>query len=129
MIKDNFVFTFEKVLPYTDLFLYDIKCMDPDTHKRYVGVDNALLLHNLERLCKDGAQVYIRIPVIVGVNDSMEEMRAIKAFLDRCGTIKKVELLPYHEMGENKYNAIGKAIPRFAAPAQEALATFRKIFE
>ena len=94
--------SFEKVLPYTDLFLYDIKVMDPEKHKTYVGADNALILENLKKLLKAGANIWIRIPVIGGINDSVEEMQNVKEFLTLWGKPQKVELLPYHAMGEHK---------------------------
>ena len=53
---------FQKILPYVDTFLYDVKIMDPELHKKYIGVDNKLILENLVRLSQDGARIYIRIP-------------------------------------------------------------------
>ena len=73
--------SFEKILPYTDMFLYDFKIFDSQKHKKYIGVGNELILENLAKLLNMGAKVYIRIPVIEGVNDSIEEMQQIKAFL------------------------------------------------
>ena len=59
---------FQAILPYTDTFLYDIKVMDSELHKQYMGVDNKLILENLIRLARDGARIYIRIPVVKEVN-------------------------------------------------------------
>ena len=61
---------FERIMPYADTFLYDIKAMDPQVHARYTGVDNALILDNLKRLSAAGARINIRVPVIPGVNDT-----------------------------------------------------------
>ena len=119
---------FEKILPYTDLFLYDIKCFDSEKHKKYVGVDNAVILKNLKKLFSTGAKIWIRIPVIVTVNDSIEELMQIKAFLEKCGYPEKVELLPYHAMGENKYAAIGKEAQRFTPPDNKKLKELKAIF-
>ena len=55
---------FEKILPYVNTFLYDVKVMDPELHKKYMGTDNKLILENLVRLSQDGARIYIRIPTI-----------------------------------------------------------------
>jgi pyruvate formate lyase activating enzyme len=115
-------------LPYTDLFLYDIKCFDSEKHKKYVGVDNEVILKNLKKLFSTGAKIWIRIPVIVTVNDSIEEMMQIKAFLEQCGYPEKVELLPYHAMGENKYAAIGKEAQRFTPPDNKKLKELKAIF-
>lgn len=121
--------SFEKILPYTDLFLYDIKLFDSENHKKYVGVGNELILSNLKELFKSGARIWIRIPVISGVNDSIEEMQKIKSLLDSCGTPEKVELLPYHSMGERKYPAIGKEAYHFCAPSVEKIEQLKKVFQ
>ena len=112
---------FERVLPFTDMFLYDIKCMDTDTHKAYTGVGNELILENLAKLLARGARVWIRVPVIVGVNDHEQEMRAMAEFLQKHGRPEKIELLPYHAMGESKARAIGRTPQIFTAPDQEKL--------
>lgn len=119
---------FEKILPYTDMFLYDFKIFDSEKHKEYVGVGNELILENLAKLLKKGCKVYIRIPVIKGVNDSVEEMKKIKEFLYENGKPEKVELLPYHAMGENKYRAIGKEPKIFKTPDKEKMQELREIF-
>lgn len=112
---------FEKIVPYTDLFLYDIKCFNTQQHKKYVGVGNELILANLRRLFETGVPIWIRIPIIPGVNDNAEEIKQIKSFLDMCGKPEKIELLPYHAMGENKYYAIGKEPLIFEAPDAERI--------
>ena len=120
--------SFEKILPYTDMFLYDFKVFDNEKHKKYVGVGNELILENLKKLLNLGAKVYIRIPVIEGVNDTLSEMQNIKEFLYKNGKPEKVELLPYHAMGENKYRAIGKEPICFKTPDKEKLKELRGIF-
>ncbi len=113
---------FERVLPFTDLFLYDVKSMDAQVHREYTGVDNALILNNLAKLLTCGARVWIRIPVVAGVNDNEEEMRALAAFLNRHGLPERIELLPYHAMGESKARAIGRVPRIFAAPDKAKIA-------
>ena len=112
---------FERIMPYTDLFLYDVKCIDPEKHRRYTGVGNELIMENLKKLLSAKASVWIRIPVIPTVNDSAEEAFAIKSFFEEYGTPDKIELLPYHAMGENKYNAIGKEFQAFKTPSEDTL--------
>lgn len=120
--------SFEQILPYTDLFLYDIKCFDSQKHKQYVGVGNELILQNLKKLFMTGAKIWIRIPVIAGVNDSIEEMQRINKFLVECGKPEKVELLPYHAMGEHKYRSIGRESPVFKAPDTDTMKRLEKYF-
>ena len=119
---------FERILPYTDLFLYDVKLFDSQKHKQFTGVDNELILENLQRLLSSGAKLWIRIPVIANVNDDPDEMQRIKAFLERCGKPEKVELLPYHAMGENKYHALGQEPQLFSKPTDEKLKQLKEIF-
>ncbi len=112
--------SFDKILPYTDLFLYDVKLMEKEKHKQYVGVDNSLILENLKRLSECGKHIIIRIPVIGGVNDNDEEMKRISEFLLPLN-IEAVELLPYHSMGEHKYEALGRGVCKFEAPKQDKI--------
>ena len=120
--------SFERVIPYTDLFLYDVKCLDSDKHKRYTGVENTLILNNLKKLLTSNRPLWIRIPIIPTVNDSQEELMAIKSFLELYGTPEKIELLPYHDMGQHKYAAIGKATQSFSVPSKEKIDLLRAIF-
>ena len=109
--------SFERNLPYTDLLLYDLKCMDPQRHEAYTGVDNSMILGNLERLLKKGCSVWVRIPLIPSVNGTEEEMAAMRAFFERCGAPGRIELLPYHDMGGSKYRALGKEAKTFSVPS------------
>ena len=119
---------FERILPYTDLFLYDVKCFDSEKHKQYTGLGNELILENLKRLLATDKSLWIRIPIIPTVNDTEEEIRSIRSFLLSCGTPEKVELLPYHAMGEHKYAAIGKKVKMFSVPSEEKIRQLKNIF-
>ncbi len=119
---------FERIHPYTDLFLYDVKCYDHDTHRKYTGVSNELILSNLKSLLKMGKAVWIRIPIIPTVNDTEEEMQKIRAFLLSAGRPEKIELLPYHAMGERKYAALGKEVQPFSLPSEEKMSQLKKCF-
>lgn len=120
---------FERILPYTDLFLYDIKCSDSEKHKHFTGVGNEKILENLAKLLGMGASVWVRIPIIPSVNDGEEEMRKIKALLDSFGMPEKIELLPYHAMGEHKYEAMGKAAQKFSVPSDLQMKQLKAIFD
>ena len=120
---------FERILPYTDLFLYDIKCYDEEKHKKYIGVGNELIFQNLGKLFANNAKVWIRIPVIPDVNNTIEEMKNIKQFLDKIGKPEKIELLPYHAMGEHKYSAIGRETALFQTPNESEIILLKRVFD
>lgn len=98
---------FLEVIPYTDKFFYDIKCVQED-YKKYTGSNSDLVYNNLNELIRHGANVEVRIPVIPDINDSMEKINEIMCFLSEV-KVKKVWLLPYHGLGEYKYKALGIA--------------------
>lgn len=96
---------FREVEAYTDLFLYDLKKMDPELHKSYTGMDNRLILQNLEYLCGRGANIIIRIPLIPGYTDSPADIQAIGAYIRDVlkNRIVRCELLPYNKLAASKY--------------------------
>ena len=110
------------------LFLYDIKAFNNNVHKEFVGVSNELILNNLRKLLERKANVSIKIPVIPTVNDSIEEMKSIKCFLAPYKP-HVVELLPYHKMGEHKYNALGINMSSFNIPSKEKMEELNAIFQ
>lgn len=112
---------FERIIPYTDLFLYDIKATDNEIHKEYTGAENIQILKNLGKLLENGVAVWVRVPIISGVNDTEKEMNNIKVFFKEHGCPLKTELLPYHEMGEHKYDALGKELQKFQVPGEEKM--------
>ena len=93
-----------------DLFLYDIKLMDEAKHKKYTGVSNTLILDNLKRLAAGQRRVWIRIPVIPGINDDEKNITAIGEFLSSLN-LQDVYLLPYHNIAIDKYARLGKPYP------------------
>ena len=102
---------YEAILPYCDLFLFDLKSMDTDVHKKATGVGNERILQNLQELARCGAKIWIRIPVIPGINDSQENMQLSAAFLSELDGIERVELLTYHRLGGGKYESLGMEYP------------------
>ena len=119
---------FERILPYVDLFLYDVKCFDAKLHRRYTGVSNERILENLKKLFSADAPLWIRIPIVGGVNDREEELVKIKDFLNASGKPRKIELLPYHRLGEHKYGALSGEPHRFDVPSADLMTDLRKIF-
>lgn len=116
----------EGVLPWTEWFLYDVKCWDEETHRRFTGVSNAQILDNLRHLasiCPE--KIIVRVPVIPTVNTSEAEMTAISRFLKEHGLAERAELLPYHKMGEHKYDNLGRSREVFQVPDEAVMNRFR----
>ena len=100
--------TIKRLLPYIDTFLMDIKHVDGEKHKRFTGVDNALILENARKIAISGTHLIIRTPVIPGFNDTPEEIRAISKFAATLPGVKEHHLLPYHRLGQDKYAGLGR---------------------
>ncbi len=90
----------------TDLFLYDLKLLDETCHREVIGVSNRQILENLKRLSAAGAALYIRIPLIPGINDDETNLRQTGEFISRLNGITGVEVMGYHEIGLAKYQAL-----------------------
>jgi pyruvate formate lyase activating enzyme len=113
---------FENIIPYTDLFLYDIKLLDREKHIRFTGKDNDLILSNLIKLSKTDAAIWLRVPVIEGVNSDDDEMDAIIRFAAENVNAEKVCLLPYHKIGEEKHSRFGQSsIDIFETPSEKRM--------
>lgn len=98
---------FEEVAPFTRLFLFDLKIMDPELHRNCIGVSNDLILSNLAWLSAQGAEIVVRIPVIPGINDTADNMEATGRFLSGLASRPEVNLLPYHSAAVEKYRRFG----------------------
>ena len=96
---------FEKVLPYADLFLYDLKAESAEVHKELTGVENSLIWENFGRLLSENKKVWVRIPSIGNAND--REFTGIAERIPASGQIERVEFLPYHKYGISKYQKLG----------------------
>jgi pyruvate formate lyase activating enzyme len=96
---------FKTVIPFTDLFLFDIKHLNDNLHYEYTGVSNMLILENLRLLLSSGRDIMIRIPVIPGINDDNDHMENLREFIinNKTENLKKINLLPYHKTGSSKY--------------------------
>ena len=120
----------EKVLPLTDLVLFDLKHMDSKKHQEVVGVPNEQIHENLHRIVDTGVEVVIRIPYIPGFNDDDENMKATAEFVKQNVPSAHVDILPYHEYGRNKYESIGISyeMPQTEKPSAEQLAHSKSFF-
>lgn len=101
--------TIDRIRPYVDLFLYDLKLMDDDTHRRFTGVSNHRILTNLEALSEHGHGIILRIPIIPGINDDEENVGQIAEFAAKLPCLAGIDLLPYHTTASDKYERLGLA--------------------
>jgi pyruvate formate lyase activating enzyme len=103
---------FEQIYDLVDLFLYDIKIMDENDHKKYAGVSNQRILSNLARLTERGDKVIVRIPMVPDITDTRDNLEAIAAFLSDLPNIDRLSLLPYNKLGEDKMERFEMGHPR-----------------
>lgn len=111
---------FEQIIPYTDLFLYDVKCVSEGLHRWATGVGNRRILGNARRLGEAGACIHVRTPFVEGVNADAEEAGRIADFVAGLPGVERYEPLAYHDYGLGKYELFGKETRQdgFAAPPE-----------
>ena len=98
----------QEILPYLDLYLMDIKHTNPEKHRLFTGKSNELMLENARKVALSGkTALIIRVPVIPFFNDTVEEIRGIAAFAASLPGVKELHLLPYHRLGQDKYEGLG----------------------
>ena len=120
---------FEKIIPFTDLFLYDIKCITEDKHIWGTGVSNRLILDNIKRLSKEfKGEITVRVPIIGGFNDSEDELLKIAEFIKETG-IKTVEVVSYHGMYKDKCTALGMDFHEFSVPSKDKIRIFEDMIK
>lgn len=118
------------LLSQMSLIMADVKVWDDARHREYTGVSNAAILENLRKADTLGVPILVRTPVIPTVNDTVEEITAIRDFVKTLKNAVGYELLPYHPFGLDKAAAMGLAMPRFAEPTKEhmeMLKTYAKL--
>lgn len=122
--------SYEKILDYVDIFLYDIKIIHPEKHRKYTGKSSELILENLEKLSQRGANIHIRIPIIEGINSDDASVREILNFL-KGKNIKTVSLLPYHDIGKSKYKRLQQDYreEKMATPSEKRMEEIKRNFE
>ena len=99
----------EAVARFTDLFLYDLKIMDDDRHRQVTGVSNVPILENLRLLGRMHDNIWIRVPIVPGINDSLVQLEALARFAASIPGVQQVNLLPYHRSGLHKARRIGQS--------------------
>ncbi len=121
---------FKELLKYTDLVLYDIKSMDPKTHKDFTGVDNSRILENAKKMAETGVDFHIRFPLIPKINDSKENVEKTAKFAKSLGA-EWVDILPYHAFAGQKYRlfSLDFPFPIGEGYPEEKIKNIREIFE
>lgn len=120
----------ERVTKYTDLFLYDLKIMDDTKHKEFIGASNKIILENLRKLSEIHDNINLRMPIINGVNEDIEHIEETISFIKGLN-IKRVNLLPYHDIAKHKYKKLDIIYEdeRMKKPSDEKMQLFKNIFE
>ncbi len=116
---------FEAAAPFVSCFLYDWKITDPELHRRWTGADNTLIRENLGKLHDRGAGIVLRCPVIPGVNDTPEHFEGIARLTRELPRILRVDLLPYHALGNDKRVRLGLPRSEFPVPDRETAERWR----
>lgn len=101
----------EQVLPNVDFFLWDIKHMDAEKHRKLTGVSNKLILSNARAVSERGVPIYVRLPLIPGYNDSEENIRATCEFALGLSSLVQFDLLPLHHLGKARYESLDRPYP------------------
>lgn len=98
----------EKLLPYIDTVLMDIKHIDSGKHKEFTTQPNELILENAVKIAENSKKLIIRVPVVPGFNDTEAEISAIAKFASGLHGVNEINLLPYHSFGKDKYAGLGR---------------------
>ena len=99
----------ERIIPYVDTVLMDIKHINSEKHKQFTTQPNEKILENARKLAVSAKELIIRVPVIPTFNDTKEEIREIAEFAKSLKTVKRLHLLPYHNYGMDKYEGLGRS--------------------
>lgn len=121
----------EKLLPYLDLYLMDIKHIDSKKHKDFTGKGNELILENAKKISESGVELIVRTPVIPSFNDTKEEILAISKFASSLKGVREHHLLPYHRLGSDKYAGLGRnySLKEILPPSNEKMEYLKSIAE
>jgi pyruvate formate lyase activating enzyme len=113
----------DPISEFTDLFLYDLKLVDPQAHQKYCGVSNELILSNLRKLSQKGSAIYLRVPVIPGITDTRQNLDQIAGLARSLPGIKRVDILPYHQAALGKYSRLNLSyrLDEIIPPSQERM--------
>lgn len=120
----------KRVSKYTDLFLYDLKLIDDEKHKKYIGISNKGIIENLKKLSQIHSNINVRMPIIGNINDDIAHIENTMELLKELN-IKKVNLLPYHSIAKHKYEKLGLVYEdeKMIVPSETKMNYFKEAFE
>lgn len=121
----------DQVLPWLDLVLLDIKHTDDRKHREFVGQSNEVILKNARYIGQFGIPMIIRVPIVPTFNDEIDEVKDIAAFAKSIKGVKEIDLLPYHRLGENKYEYLNYdyQLKGIEPPTKEKMLSLKNIVE
>lgn len=121
----------DRIKECVDLVFFDIKLVDPQLHRQYTGVDNALILQNLKEMLRLQMKVVIRVPAIPGITDTSENLHAIAQLVSSLDRSLHIDVLPYHRYGEGKYEMLNLSYPLKAIvpPDDSEKQRYQQLFE
>jgi pyruvate formate lyase activating enzyme len=117
---------------HVDLFLYDAKIIDDEKHMKYTGVSNKLILHNLNKLCREKRRIIIRFVLIPTVNDSIDDITELAKYVSVLKSVREIDILPYHQGGIEKLKRLLDSVnSRFVrrSPSARTLSIAQRLFE
>jgi pyruvate formate lyase activating enzyme len=121
----------DRIRHHVNLFLYDLKLVDLVRHKKFTGVSNVRILENLQRLSAYGHNIVLRVPIIPGINDDLENIRSTGSFAASLPHLMRVDILPYHRAALGKYERLHKAysFAELLAPSEQEMAQIAQVFQ
>lgn len=127
--EEPFFTKFNELIKYTDLFMLDIKHMDPEAHRELTAQDNANILDMARYLSDNGKHMWIRHVLVPGITDREEQLTSLRTFLDTLDTVDRVEILPYHTLGVFKWKELGipYQLEQVELPSQEQVKRAKEI--
>lgn len=120
------------ILPYLDTYLMDIKHMNGEKHRAFTGKSNELMLENARRIAESGlTDLVIRVPVVPTFNDTPQEIEAIARFAAALPGVRRIHLLPYHRLGQDKYDQLGRkyTLTEILPPEPEQMAQLKAVVQ
>lgn len=121
-----------RILKFVSLIYYDIKLMDEKEHQKFTGVSNQLILENARKISSElKIPMIVRIPIVPGLNDSEENIKATAEFVTTLDSVKEIQLLPYHALGAYKYGQLGReyTLSEVKPPSEEEMQRLKRIIE